>query len=212
MLNPNMLWDGLAATRVADPSVYPAKTRHHLQKYASNDLSILWLICVASCRFVLKAHQCHLLAIFFNNVAVRSLTRIVNTSGVDSSNLYVSDPCENTLCGRNAICVSKGHIAICKCPPNYIGNPLDDIKGCFRRKSTGHHARYPCIDVNKSNLRIQSVFQPNAFTTRTASAPRHAPTTSASVCITKRTNRLCFKGFVYVCLTNRSGKFQILVC
>ncbi|UYV71427.1 dp [Cordylochernes scorpioides] len=39
-----------------------------------------------------------------------------------------SETCENALCAPNAICVSKGHMAICKCREGYTGDPIN--RGC----------------------------------------------------------------------------------
>ena len=40
------------------------------------------------------------------------------------------DPCNSQPCGRNAICETKGHIPICRCPPNTAGNPHEECFTC----------------------------------------------------------------------------------
>ena len=40
------------------------------------------------------------------------------------------DPCNSDPCGRNAICETKAHIPICKCPPNTAGNPHEECYSC----------------------------------------------------------------------------------
>ncbi|CAG2101907.1 unnamed protein product, partial [Medioppia subpectinata] len=40
------------------------------------------------------------------------------------------DVCENTLCGRNAVCKAHNHSPVCECLPGFAGNPTDDKYGC----------------------------------------------------------------------------------
>ncbi|XP_022668562.1 uncharacterized protein LOC111253451 isoform X4 [Varroa destructor] len=48
------------------------------------------------------------------------------------------DPCETTLCGRNAVCIPNKHSAICKCLEGYVGDPLDGRVGC-KKAECFHH-------------------------------------------------------------------------
>lgn len=38
-------------------------------------------------------------------------------------NRRCENPCEAKICGVNAYCNATNHQAICRCPPNYYGNP-----------------------------------------------------------------------------------------
>lgn len=46
--------------------------------------------------------------------------------------LDVCDP-EFVYCGRNAICISQNHQAVCECPSGMVGDPNDIIQGCQRK-------------------------------------------------------------------------------
>lgn len=41
--------------------------------------------------------------------------------------------CTSVQCGPNSKCYGINHIATCKCVNNYVGNPLDLLKGCGRK-------------------------------------------------------------------------------
>lgn len=44
------------------------------------------------------------------------------------------DACEEVLCGRNAECHSKNHIASCYCKIGFIGDPTDEKLGCQQKE------------------------------------------------------------------------------
>ncbi|XP_022241756.1 fibrillin-1-like [Limulus polyphemus] len=46
--------------------------------------------------------------------------------------------CATVLCGQNAICVAEEHTGVCQCPPNFVGNPLDDYIGCQKAECIAH--------------------------------------------------------------------------
>lgn len=43
-----------------------------------------------------------------------------------------SNPCENSVCGLNAICNVKKHRTTCTCGKGHLGNPFDKKVGCFK--------------------------------------------------------------------------------
>lgn len=43
---------------------------------------------------------------------------------------YVSDVCEEQVCGQNAVCQGRGHRPFCECPQGFEGDPL---AGCERK-------------------------------------------------------------------------------
>ncbi|XP_022245556.1 fibrillin-1-like, partial [Limulus polyphemus] len=70
-----------------------------------------------------------------------------NSKGYDEC----QDPCATELCGRNAVCVTQDRSAICKCPPNFVGNPLDDIIGCQKADCITHeHCKQDKVCQNSS--------------------------------------------------------------
>lgn len=49
----------------------------------------------------------------------------------------VCDP-QFVVCGRNAICTSQNHQAVCECPEDMVGDPNDLIQGCQRKNFLLH--------------------------------------------------------------------------
>ena len=53
--------------------------------------------------------------------------------GRDNGLFECEDVCSGpVICGRNAICTSKSHKAVCTCPDGFFGNPNDEKVGCQR--------------------------------------------------------------------------------
>lgn len=49
--------------------------------------------------------------------------------------LFNTDVCLFDRCGPNAECFGENHLAVCRCPAGYEGNPIDPHVGCIRKLS-----------------------------------------------------------------------------
>lgn len=47
--------------------------------------------------------------------------------------LFNIDVCLFDRCGPNAECFGENHLAVCRCPSGYEGNPIDPHVGCIRK-------------------------------------------------------------------------------
>ncbi|XP_064459913.1 uncharacterized protein LOC135370150 isoform X1 [Ornithodoros turicata] len=71
---------------------------------------------------------------FTNTDCTANLVCRASNRGYDTC----ADPCETILCGRNAICLSNRHSAVCQCREGYVGDPLDSRLGCIKADCFKH--------------------------------------------------------------------------